>query len=48
MKITVEGIEHQWQSDKVKNYHCDYIQGYLYSKPINGEEIEKWMKERIA
>ena len=40
MKLTVEGVEHKWQNEKLKSFQCDYIQGYFYSKPISGQEIE--------
>ena len=23
MKLTGEGVEHQWQNEKLKNFHCD-------------------------
>lgn len=44
MKLTVEGVEHEWQNEKLRNFHCDYIQGYYYSKPISGREIEDFSK----
>lgn len=44
MKLTVEGVEHEWQNEKLRNFHCDYIQGYYYSKPISGREIEEFSK----
>ncbi len=34
MKLTVEGVEHKWQYDKLCQMQCDYIQGYLFSKPM--------------
>lgn len=48
MKLTVEGVEHEWQNEKLKNFHCDYIQGYYYSKPISGMEVEEWVSRRSA
>lgn len=45
MKLTVEGVEHQWQNEKLKTFHCDYIQGYYYSKPISGAEIEDFNRK---
>ncbi|MGN0729399.1 ABC transporter substrate binding protein [Treponema sp.] len=45
MKLTVEGVEHQWQNEKLKSFHCDYIQGYYYSKPISGAEIEEFNRK---
>ncbi|WP_407426366.1 EAL domain-containing protein [Treponema sp.] len=40
MKIVIEGVEEQWQIDKLRKYDCDYIQGYFYSKPLTGEEVK--------
>lgn len=48
MKLTVEGVEHEWQNEKLKTFHCDYIQGYFYSKPISGTEVEEWINRRSA
>lgn len=45
MKLTVEGVEQRWQQEKLKDFKCDYIQGYYYSKPITGNEIEAFVKE---
>jgi diguanylate cyclase (GGDEF)-like protein len=32
--IVAEGIESREQYDRLKAMHCDYIQGYLFSKPL--------------
>ncbi len=45
MKLTVEGVEQEWQQEKLKGFKCDYIQGYYYSKPIPGEKVESFVKE---
>lgn len=39
-KLTVEGIEYSWQYDILRKYNCDYIQGYIFSKPITAKEVE--------
>ncbi len=41
MKITVEGVETKEQYEKLKNFSCDYIQGYYFSKPLTKDEILK-------
>lgn len=41
LEITAEGIEEVEQYRQLKVVGCDYIQGYLFSKPLNVEEIEK-------
>jgi EAL domain-containing protein (putative c-di-GMP-specific phosphodiesterase class I) len=38
--ITAEGIEKMEQYLSLKNSGCDYIQGYLFSRPIKMEEVE--------
>ena len=37
--ITAEGIETKEMADKMKAIGCDYLQGYLYSKPLPTEEF---------
>ncbi|WP_313134819.1 ABC transporter substrate binding protein [Anaerocolumna sp.] len=39
--ITAEGVEDMEQYKRLKKGGCDYIQGYLFSKPVKSEEIEK-------
>jgi EAL domain-containing protein (putative c-di-GMP-specific phosphodiesterase class I) len=39
--ITAEGIEDWDKYDKLKEAGCDYIQGYLFSKPVTPFEIEE-------
>lgn len=39
--ITAEGIESWQQYFQLKNGGCDYIQGYLFSKPIDSDSAEK-------
>jgi EAL domain-containing protein (putative c-di-GMP-specific phosphodiesterase class I) len=39
--ITAEGIELMEQYERLKLGGCDYIQGYLFSKPLNNSDIEK-------
>lgn len=39
--ITAEGVEDSEQFMRLKKGGCDYIQGYLFSKPLQEEEIEK-------
>ena len=42
--ITAEGIETQEMAEAMTGIHCDYLQGYYFSKPLPaGEFIEKYM-----
>lgn len=42
MKLTVEGVEHKWQYDKLRSMKCDFIQGYLFSKPISADDVPEF------
>ena len=41
LSIIAEGIETQQQLSWLQNLMCDFGQGYLFSKPLPAEEIEK-------
>lgn len=45
MKTVAEGIESMELVEKLRKQGCDYIQGYIYSKPIPVETFEKMMAE---
>lgn len=42
--IIVEGVETVEQADYMKSIGCEYIQGYLYSKPVVAEDFEKFLE----
>ncbi|MFC4410776.1 EAL domain-containing protein [Chungangia koreensis] len=41
MRMLAEGVETEEQYDMLKGMGCDVIQGYLISKPMLAEELEK-------
>ncbi|MDE7120622.1 MAG: bifunctional diguanylate cyclase/phosphodiesterase, partial [Oscillospiraceae bacterium] len=41
METIAEGVEYQPQAEILKEMGCDYIQGYLYGKPMPPEEFQK-------
>ncbi|CAM5209695.1 Diguanylate cyclase/phosphodiesterase with PAS/PAC sensor(S) OS=Ureibacillus acetophenoni OX=614649 GN=SAMN05877842_115101 PE=4 SV=1 [Ureibacillus acetophenoni] len=43
IEILAEGVETEEQKQLLKKLGCDYIQGYLISKPVSGKEIETLM-----
>jgi len=43
-EITAEGIEQIEQLEMLKRLGCDSAQGYLFSKPINGDEMSSLLK----
>jgi|GEM_PF-6957309 EAL domain-containing protein (putative c-di-GMP-specific phosphodiesterase class I)/CheY-like chemotaxis protein len=44
IKIIAEGVEKEEQLELLKRSRCDMIQGFLLSKPLNEEEILKYLE----
>lgn len=42
IEVVAEGIEDPEQVQALKAMNCDYIQGYIYSKPIPLDQFELW------
>ncbi len=40
MSVIAEGVETQRQADFLKSIGCNYVQGYLYAKPMNERDFE--------
>lgn len=47
MKVIAEGVETKEQADFLKNYGCDYLQGYYFAKPMPEEEFEKLLDRKL-
>jgi diguanylate cyclase (GGDEF)-like protein/PAS domain S-box-containing protein len=41
MKVTAEGVEHPEQLRELQALECDYVQGYLFSRPLDNETAER-------
>ncbi len=39
LKVVAEGVETQEQVEFLREYACDYLQGYLFSKPVSEKEF---------
>ncbi|WP_420477006.1 bifunctional diguanylate cyclase/phosphodiesterase [Noviherbaspirillum sp. ST9] len=39
LKVVAEGVETQEQLAFLKEYACDMMQGYLFSRPVSGDEV---------
>ena len=46
-KIIVEGVETQEMVDILTKMHCDYLQGYLYSKPLPEEDYIAFLRKYL-
>ena len=48
LKVVAEGIEQKYQVELLRQFQCDYVQGYYFSKPIPPEDFVQFMiKERM-
>jgi len=46
LKVIAEGIEHPEQLTFLADLGCDYIQGFLFSKPMPVDELEELLQRR--
>jgi len=46
MEVVAEGVETQEHNDYLINNHCDYLQGFYHSKPVNINDLEKMLVPR--
>ncbi|AFZ53841.1 putative bifunctional diguanylate cyclase/phosphodiesterase [Cyanobacterium aponinum] len=44
MEVVAEGVETEFQLNKVKQYQCEYVQGYLFGHPQSSQDIEKLIR----
>lgn len=47
LSVVAEGIEDQNQLDHLLEYHCDYVQGYLFSKPISSSAVNQYYENYV-
>lgn len=47
LKVVAEGIEDQWHADYLIAMHCEYGQGYFYSKPVPAAEFELLLRDNV-
>jgi len=45
LKVTAEGVETEAQRDYLIQHQCDFMQGYLFSKPLTAEDALKFFRE---
>ena len=46
LQLVAEGVEYEEQAQWLFKNGCDYLQGYLISKPIHSTEIIKLMSQK--
>ncbi|WP_323752243.1 EAL domain-containing protein [Marinobacter sp.] len=44
LTVIAEGVEEEAQTHFLKSEHCDYSQGYFYSRPLPEQEFIHWLE----
>ncbi|MCP4701154.1 MAG: EAL domain-containing protein [Gammaproteobacteria bacterium] len=47
LQVVAEGVENHTQLDFLKSRHCDFMQGYLVSKPVPIEELPRIINYKL-
>lgn len=45
LNVVAEGVETQAQRDILRSLHCEYGQGYFFSKPLPPQQIVTWINQ---
>jgi EAL domain-containing protein (putative c-di-GMP-specific phosphodiesterase class I) len=45
-QIVAEGVETEAQADYLKGLGCDFVQGFLYAKPMSEQALQQWVLAR--
>jgi EAL domain-containing protein (putative c-di-GMP-specific phosphodiesterase class I) len=46
MEVVAEGVETEKQLNFLRSQFCDEVQGFLFSRPVPGEELTKLLNSR--
>ncbi len=46
LEVVAEGVENRQQFDFMRDFQCNYIQGYFFSKPVSGEDLVKLLSSK--
>jgi EAL domain-containing protein (putative c-di-GMP-specific phosphodiesterase class I) len=47
LDVVAEGVETEEQANLLKALHCKYAQGYLFSRPVNADEVYRLLADTI-
>jgi EAL domain-containing protein (putative c-di-GMP-specific phosphodiesterase class I) len=47
LQVIAEGVETDEQLAYLRKYHCDQLQGYLFSRPVPADECAKLLRGEI-
>jgi EAL domain-containing protein (putative c-di-GMP-specific phosphodiesterase class I) len=43
MQIVAEGVENAEQATRLREYGCNFLQGYLFSEPMDRDGFADWL-----
>jgi EAL domain-containing protein (putative c-di-GMP-specific phosphodiesterase class I) len=43
LKVVAEGVETKAQAERLVDWGADYLQGYLFSKPLSPQSVRDWL-----
>jgi EAL domain-containing protein (putative c-di-GMP-specific phosphodiesterase class I) len=46
IEIVAEGVETMEHARMLRDLGCEILQGYVFAKPMAGEELERFMSKR--
>ncbi|MBP8120001.1 MAG: EAL domain-containing protein [Burkholderiales bacterium] len=46
LKVVAEGVENAAQVAFLEEHKCDFVQGYLVSRPLDADDMLEWLKRR--
>lgn len=47
MRVTAEGVENMEELRMLKDFGCDTAQGFLMSRPVPAEALERWFTDKL-
>ena len=47
LEVIAEGIEHQEQLDFLRDHGCEYIQGFLFSRPMSASDFQQLLRGAV-
>ena len=48
LKVVAEGIESKATAELLRSMNCDYLQGYLFGKPLPPEQFAEWLGRQLG
>ena len=48
LRVIAEGIENVEQLDMIRSLGCEYVQGFIYSKPVGSDQAEMLLLDGFA